>query len=98
MSGFRWFSTDARGAAGAAGHERARELAALRVDEPLTDADTAFLDGHLAACGACREIAAQYDAQTSLFAGLRAESLQAPRDPVTTAKTKVTLVIDGSRR
>ena len=38
---------------GTADHDRARELAALRVDEPLEPADAAWLDAHLATCDAC---------------------------------------------
>ena len=68
-------------AVGPAEHERARDLAAARLDWPLEPAETAFLDAHLAACDACAAVAAEYAAQDDLFAALRAEpALEAPRD------------------
>ena len=63
-----------------ADHDRARELAALRVDEPLEPADAAWLDAHLDACDACAAAAADYDTDRLLFAALRDASPQPPRD------------------
>ena len=63
-----------------ADHDRARELAALRVDEPLEPADAAWLDAHLDACDACAAVAADYDTDRLLFAALRDASPQPPRD------------------
>jgi hypothetical protein len=79
-----------------ADHDRARSLAAARVDEAIGPHDAAFLDEHLAACDACAAIAAQYQAQTSLFAGLRAETVEAPRD--LWARTSAALEAEASRR
>ena len=63
-----------------ADHDRARELAALRVDEPLEPADAAWLNAHLDACDACAAVAADYDTDRLLFAALRDASPQPPRD------------------
>jgi hypothetical protein len=64
----------------AADHERARELAALRLDGPLADVDGAWLDEHLAACADCRAVAIEYDDQRLALRGLRDHQPQAPRD------------------
>ena len=61
-------------------HARARELAALRVDERLDPRDDAWLDAHLLGCDACSRVAAEYDAQRSLFAPARAALPVPPRD------------------
>jgi hypothetical protein len=65
---------------GPADHDRARELAALRVDEPLEPADGAWLDAHLAVCDACAAAAADYDTDRLLFSALRAAPPEPPRD------------------
>jgi hypothetical protein len=62
------------------GHERARELAALRADEFLAPEDEAWLADHLDFCDACAAVAADYDAQRDLFADLRAWTPEPPRD------------------
>jgi len=62
------------------GHERARELAALRADEFLPPEDEAWLADHLDFCDACAVVAAEYDAQHDLFADLRAWTPEPPRD------------------
>ena len=61
-------------------HDRARELAALRVDERLDPRDDAWLDAHLLGCDACSRVAADYDAQRSLFAAARGALPVPPRD------------------
>jgi hypothetical protein len=61
-------------------HARARELAALRVDERLDPREDAWLDAHLLGCDACTRVAADYDAQRSLFAPARAALPVPPRD------------------
>ena len=61
-------------------HARARELAALRVDERLDPRDDAWLDAHLVGCDACSRVAAEYDAQRVLFAPARAALPVPPRD------------------
>jgi len=61
-------------------HARARELAAQRVDERLDPRDDAWLDAHLVGCEACRRVAAEYDAQRTLFAAARAALPVPPRD------------------
>jgi hypothetical protein len=61
-------------------HARARELAALRVDERLDPRDDAWLDAHLLGCDACSRVAADYDSQRSLFAPARAALPDPPRD------------------
>ena len=62
------------------GHERARELAALRADEFLAPQDEAWLADHLDFCDPCAAIAAEYDAQHDLFTDLRAWTPEPPRD------------------
>ena len=57
---------------GHADHDRARELAAARLDEDLAPADAAWLDKHLAGCPACAAIAAAYDADRAALRDLRA--------------------------
>jgi hypothetical protein len=63
-----------------AGHDRARELAAARVDEPLAPDDAAWLEDHLATCVACRAVADGYEADRRLFAPLKTQSPVPPRD------------------
>ena len=67
-------------ASGPADHARARELAALRLDEPLPTQEAAWLDDHLAACDPCRAVAADYDLGRSALRALRVATPQAPRD------------------
>ncbi|HEY5628047.1 MAG TPA: zf-HC2 domain-containing protein, partial [Candidatus Limnocylindrales bacterium] len=64
----------------AAGHERARELAAARIDEVLPPADAAWLADHLAACPACAAVDAEYAALHVRFAAMRDNLPQPPRD------------------
>jgi len=64
----------------AAEHERARTLAAQRLDEPLERADATWLTDHLASCASCRAIAAEYDADRVALRGLRDLQPQPPRD------------------
>lgn len=61
-------------------HGRARELAALRVDEALPPGDEAWLSGHLDHCAPCAAAAADYAGQHDLFEGLRTLSPEPPRD------------------
>jgi len=63
-----------------AGHDRARELAAIRVDEPLGASDAAWLDAHLLTCAACAAVADAYDADRLLFGALRDVPPMPPRD------------------
>ncbi len=61
-------------------HRRAETLAAQRVDEPLSPADAAWLDAHLATCDACAAMAADYDADRAILRSLRDAAPQPPRD------------------
>jgi WD40-like Beta Propeller Repeat len=61
-------------------HERARTLAAQRLDEALDPADATWLTDHLAACESCRAIAAEYDADRVALRGLRDVAPRPPRD------------------
>jgi hypothetical protein len=63
-----------------ADHERARELAAQRIDEPLAPGDAAWLEAHLGACDACAGIAADYDADRAAVRAFGSVSPQPPRD------------------
>ncbi len=66
--------------AGAGDHERARDLASLRMDEPLADGDARWLDAHLGSCPACAAMAASFDDDRLLLRSLRTAEPQAPRD------------------
>lgn len=61
-------------------HGRARELAAIRLDEPLPAAEDAWLEEHLVGCEACTRVAVEYAEQTSLLAALRGMPPEPPRD------------------
>jgi hypothetical protein len=61
-------------------HLRARELAALEIDEPLAGPDAGWLDLHLASCPDCAAVADAYRADRLLFAPLRDAAPQPPRD------------------
>lgn len=61
-------------------HDRARGLAAQRLDSPLEPADAAWLDEHLAGCGGCRSIAAAYETDRLALRGLRDRQPEPPRD------------------
>jgi len=64
----------------AGAHERARALAAQRLDAPLTPADGAWLEEHLAGCDACRSVAASYEADRLALRAMRDRQPEAPRD------------------
>jgi len=61
-------------------HDRARAMAAQRLDTPLETADAAWLDDHLSGCDACRSVAAAYDADRLVLRGLRDRQPEPPRD------------------
>jgi len=61
-------------------HDRARELAAVRLGEPIEPAQTAWLDEHLAACESCRAVAAAYVTDRASLRGLRGRQPEPPRD------------------
>ncbi len=61
-------------------HDRARSLAATRVDWPLDPTDAAWLDAHLASCESCRSVAASYDADRLALRSLRDHQPEPPRD------------------
>jgi len=61
-------------------HGRARELAALRLDEPLAPPDVLWLEGHLAGCPDCSAVAASYEDDRALFGAMRAVTPEPPRD------------------
>jgi hypothetical protein len=64
----------------AADHDRARELAATRLDEALAPGDASWLDTHLAGCADCAGVAAAYEEQHLAFNVLRDIPVEAPRD------------------
>ncbi|MHB8960565.1 MAG: zf-HC2 domain-containing protein [Candidatus Limnocylindrales bacterium] len=78
----------------AADHQRARELAAARVDGLLAPSEEAWLAGHLEGCASCAAVAAEYDAQHDLFGALRGATPQPPRD----LWARTAAVIDAERR
>ncbi len=80
----------------AADHQRARELAARAVDEPLAGADAAWLVWHLGRCAPCRGVAAEYDEQRVLLRRLRDAAPPPPRD--LWARTAASIEAVGARR
>ena len=64
----------------AAPHERARALAAERLDAPLAARGGAWLEEHLAGCDACRRVAAAYDADRLALRAMRDRQPEPPRD------------------
>jgi hypothetical protein len=80
----------------AADHDRARDLAATRVDDVLSPADEAWLAEHLEACGACAAVAADFDAQHDLFDPMRAFAPEPPRD--LWARTSAAIEAEHRRR
>jgi hypothetical protein len=61
-------------------HDRARGLAAARLEEPLDGADARWLDAHLLACTTCHSIAAAYEADRLALRSLRDRQPEPPRD------------------
>jgi predicted anti-sigma-YlaC factor YlaD len=61
-------------------HDRARTLAATRVDWPLDPRDAAWLDAHLSSCESCRSVAAAYGADRLALRSLRDQQPEPPRD------------------
>jgi predicted anti-sigma-YlaC factor YlaD len=61
-------------------HARARTLASDRLLAPLSREDAAWLDGHLAACAACRRMADSFAADRGRILALRDELPIPPRD------------------
>ncbi len=80
----------------AADHTRARELAAQRVDGPIGPDDTGWLNDHLAWCGPCRAVAAEYDEQRLALRALRFDEPVPPRD--LWARTAAKIEAEPSRR
>ncbi len=80
---------------GAREHDRARELAAARPDGFLDAAEVAWLDAHLAGCGTCRAVAAEYENLSALFAPARLAMPDAPRD--LWARTSAAIEAEGRR-
>jgi Putative zinc-finger/WD40-like Beta Propeller Repeat len=66
-------------------HAAYRELLARRLDAELSAAETSDLDVHLAACPACRTVAAEYVEQRHLFRSLPSD--EPPRDLWARTKT-----------
>src|SRR5512135_144544 len=75
-------------------HGRARELAAIRMDEPLPAAEDAWLEEHLVGCEACTRVAAEYREQSGLLAPLRDIAPEPPRD--LWARTAAAIEADAS--
>jgi hypothetical protein len=61
-------------------HDRARELAAARLGEPLSAEESGWLQAHLAWCAPCRAVAAEYDTQRISLRALRLDAPVPPRD------------------
>ena len=80
----------------AADHERARDLAAQRVDEPVAPDDAGWLNDHLAWCGPCRAVAAEYDEQRLSLRALRHDPPVPPRD--LWARTAAAIEAEPGRR
>jgi hypothetical protein len=61
-------------------HDRARELAAQRLDEALSPDDAIWIEQHLAWCAECSAIAAAYESDRSALRSLRSATPEPPRD------------------
>ena len=61
-------------------HDRARSLAARRLDEPLDAVDATWLADHLTGCAACRSVAAAYEADRFQLRAMRDQTPEPPRD------------------
>ncbi len=61
-------------------HERARAAAAARLDGPIDQVASDWLDDHLAACADCSAVAEAYDAQRQELRAMREHLPQPPRD------------------
>ena len=75
-------------------HGRARELATIRLDEPLPAAEDAWLEEHLVGCEACTRVVAEYGEQAGLLAALRDAAPEPPRD--LWARTAAAIEADAS--
>ena len=64
----------------ASAHERARRLAAERLDSRLLAVDADWLSDHLRGCLACSQVAAGYDEDRSALRALRGHEPEPPRD------------------
>jgi len=76
-------------------HQRARVLAAERIDGFLGEDDAAWLDGHLAECPTCAAVAAEYAGQRAAFRELGARPPEPPRD--LWARTAAAIEAEASR-
>src|SRR3954452_17233636 len=63
-----------------AAHDRARALAAERLDGALTRSDATWLSDHLAACHTCRVVANAYQSDRLALRAVGDRTPQAPRD------------------
>jgi hypothetical protein len=61
-------------------HEQARSLLVERLDGPLTDHGSAWLEEHLGGCPACAAEAAAYEADRQALRALRSAPPEPPRD------------------
>ena len=84
MSDRRWIGPFRQGGRGVHGwrsdHDRARALAARRLDGALVPAEDAWLTIHLAECAGCRSVADAYDADRAALRRLRDAVPEPPRD------------------
>jgi hypothetical protein len=74
-------------------HDRARARLAERMTEPLEPEESAWLDAHLAGCGACREIDAAYQSDRASLQAMRV--IAPPRD--LWARTSAALDVEQGR-
>jgi Putative zinc-finger/WD40-like Beta Propeller Repeat len=74
-------------------HERARRLAAVRIDQVLPPSDEAALDAHLAGCPECRAVADGYQADRLALRAL--PPVEPPRD--LWARTSAALELEHAR-
>ncbi len=69
-----------RAADSLATHDRARGLAAERLDGPLQPTHAAWLEDHLRGCLTCRSIATSYEADRMALRAMRDRTPEPPRD------------------
>ena len=80
----------------AADHERARVLAAQRLDGSLPPDELGWLGDHLRWCGPCRAVSDEYGQQRLSLRALRHDQPQPPRD--LWARTAAAIETQPSRR
>ena len=79
-------------------HDRARSRAAERLDAPLSEAESTWLEDHLAGCAACTATAEAYEADRLALRSLGATMPEPPRDLWARTSAGIEQAAAGQRR